>query len=309
MRVYLFLTMGLLCAAAASAEFTFDDQNGTLKLLENGKPVLDYRYETVKPPLGVPAHFARACYIHPLYDLNGKIITQDFPIDHFHHRGVFWAWPECKAAGRPMDVWSLTDVHQHHEEWLTREAGKDKAVVAVRNRWAFDDAPDKAIVREEVRFTVQPADEVGRSVDFDIKISNVSDGPVTFLGAKDKGYGGFCFRPDASKRPLVFTTAQGVSPEDALRFDTPWADVSWKSDGADTGVAIFEHSSNPGYPFPGWIFRHYGFLGASWPHEQEHLVKPGESFQLRYRLYIHNGDAEKGQVARHFADFLNTAQR
>jgi len=308
MAIRLGVMVGLLFSVAAMAEFTFEDRDGSLTLLENGKPVYSYRYEMVAPPQGVPAHFSRSCYIHPLYDLNGNVITQDFPIDHFHHRGVFWAWPECKAGERPMDVWALGNVRQRHEEWLARETGTDRAVMAVRNRWAFDADPEKAVVREEVRITAFPSGETGRPLDFDIRLTNVSGDSVTFLGAKNKGYGGFCFRPDAKNKPFVFTTAKGVCPEDALQFDTPWADVSWAKEGG-AGVAIFEHPSNPGYPFPGWIFRHYAFLGASWPHEQEHVLKPGESFQLRYRLYIHAGDAEKGEVERSFRDYTATVER
>ena len=307
------LTVFLVGGLSAFAEFKIEDNNAALTVLENGKPVLVYNYQRVAPPPGVPDHFGRACYIHPLYGLDGEVMTQDFPGDHFHHRGVFWAWPECQVGGRRMDVWALEDVRQHHEKWLAREAGPDKAEIGAQNFWAFDDAPDKPQVREEIRFVVHQADDKGRAIDFDLKLTpeaasyrpaadNVTDRVVTFLGAKDKGYGGFCFRPDAKHVPFTFTTAKGVCEKDALSFETPWADVSWKTkaDGGLAGVAIFENPKNPGYPFPGWIFRHYGFLGASWPHEQEHLVKPGESFELRYRLYIHRGSAEEAKVAGAF---------
>ncbi|UCF15923.1 MAG: PmoA family protein, partial [Phycisphaerales bacterium] len=36
--------------------------------------------------------YTRANYIHPLYGLDGQVLTEDFPRDHPHHRGVFWAW-------------------------------------------------------------------------------------------------------------------------------------------------------------------------------------------------------------------------
>ncbi len=297
-------------AGAAFAQFRFEDNKASLTILEKDKPVLVYNYEPVKAPDGVPPNFTRACYIHPLYGLDGEIMTQDFPIDHFHHRGVFWAWPECKVGDRRMDDWALADVHQHQKKWITKKAGPDKAEVAVENFWAFDDAPDKAQIKEDVAFTVLPADATGRAIDFDLKLTNVSDQVVTFLGAKNKGYGGFCLRPDAKRLPMTFTTASGVCKEDALRFDTPWADVSFQvhPKGPYSGVAIFEHPKDPGFPFPGWIFRHYGFLGASWPHEQEHTLKPGESFELLYRLYIHRGTAEEAGVDSKFDQYLSAVK-
>ncbi|MCE5335074.1 MAG: PmoA family protein, partial [Desulfobacteraceae bacterium] len=116
--------------------------------------------------------------------------------------------------------------------------------------------------------------------------------------------GGLCYRPDAHRMPFTFTTAKGVSPEDVLRLDAAWADVSFSNGkGGTSGVSIFQHPDNPGYPFPGWIFRHYGFLGASWPHEQTHKLAPNESFLLKYRMYVHKGGAADAKVAEKFASF------
>ena len=305
-------TVVLVCLGlGASAEFSLKDDNAHLALLENGKPVLVYNYARVAPPGKVPEHFGRACYIHPLYGLDGDVLTEDFPVDHYHHRGVFWAWPECKVGERRLNVWEMPDAHQHHEKWLVREAGADKAEIGMQDFWSFDDAPDKPMVREEIRFTVLPANDKGRTIDFYLKLTNVSTETVTFLGAKGKGYGGLCVRPDAGRLPFTFTTASGVCKDDALSFDTAWADVTSKvkPDGVTSGIAIFEHPKNPGYPFPGWIFRHYGFLGASWPHEKEHALKPSEFFELRYRLFIHRGAAEDANIKQRFEEYTAGARK
>lgn len=298
------LFLCLAVAPLAYGAFTMDDDGKSITIHENGKPVLVYHYTMVDPPKLVPAKFRRSCYIHPLYGLDGEVMTQDFPLDHFHHRGVFWAWPLCKVGEKPMDVWALEGVRQVHEKWLAREAG-ETAQVGVQNVWVYDDAPDQPKVRETIQFTVRPADAQSRIIDFDLKFENVSGEAVTFLGAKDKGYGGFCFRPDAGRKPMTFTAATGVLKEDALRLDTPWADVSYpvKPDGPSSGVAVFEHPSVPGYPFPGWIMRHYSFLGASWPHETSHMLKPGESFTLKYRMLVHRGTAEQANVAELFKKY------
>ena len=307
------LTLVILMAVslAAHAGFKIKDQKGALTILENNTPVLVYHYKPVPAPEGVAANFARACYIHPLYGLDGEILTDDFPADHRHHRGVFWAWPECTADGRRLDPWALKDARQHHEKFLIRKAGADKAVISIRNRWAFDDAPDKAVVREEITFTVLPAADGHRAIDFDMTFTNVSGKTVTFLGAKNKGYGGLCYRPDANtnRLPITFTHTKGVQPqkEDLLRCESPWADLSTqKPSGGTSGVAIFQNAQNPGYPHPGWMMRHYGFLGVSWPHEETYELAPGKSFHLAYRMLIHRGSAEEADVAKCFEAYANT---
>jgi hypothetical protein len=166
----------------------------------------------------------------------------------------------------------------------------DAVTIGVENGWYFDGDPE-AKIRETIHFTVHPSEATHRAIDFTLRFTNVCGRDVVFEGAKDKGYGGFSFRPSAANKPFTFDTAKGVSPEDALSYETPWASIRWNKDGAaePSGVAMFQHPSNPGFPHPGWIFRHYAFLGVCWPHEQTHVLKPGDHFELQYRLLVHHG--------------------
>ena len=320
--------MGIVClclAAIASQHaageavqsgFAFEDDQSALTLLENGQPVLVYRYGTVSPPDQVPEKFRRACYIHPLFGLDGEVMTQDFPFDHRHHRGVFWAWPKTTVGGKLADVWALEGIRPVHESWVEKTAGAAEAVIAVQNIWLYDDAPDKPVVREHVRILVHKAGQDARAIDFLLRFENISGEPIEIRGssAEDKGatkgYGGFCLRPDATRLPMVFTAANGVVPDDALSLETPWCDVSYpvqKGQAAVSGVAIFQHPGNPGFPYPGWILRHYGFLGASYPHTAAHALGPGASLLLRYRILVHRGNAEEAQVADTFKQYEKKA--
>ena len=41
-----------------------------------------------------------------LFDFQGHEITEDFPADHLHHRGVFWAWHQVLVNGKQLgDSW------------------------------------------------------------------------------------------------------------------------------------------------------------------------------------------------------------
>ena len=299
------IAASLCISSPAVAGFTFEDDGTTLTVLEDGEKVLCYNHGRVDPPQGVPERYWRSSYIHPLYGLDGEVMTQDFPPDHYHHRGLYWTWPRCKVGERDMDLWAIAGAHQLFQEWVTREAGQEGAEVAVRNAWLFDDDPQPK-VREDIRFVVHPADNQGRCIDFELVFTNVCEERVLIRGQTTKGYGGFCFRPDATRKPLTFTAAQGVQAQDVLKLDTPWGDVSFRAEpgGPMSGVAIFQHSGNPGYPHPGWIFRHYGFLGASWPHVEGHELPPKASVRLRYRVYVHRGDATAADVAGRFKAYV-----
>lgn len=301
----------LLTAKAPGDGFSIEDSGKFLAVYEDGERILAYRYTRVDPPEGVPEKYWRMSYIHPLYGLDGDVLTQDFPDDHYHHRGLYWTWPECTAGGRRMDVWLVDGVRQAFDKWIAREATKDAAKIAVENVWVFDDDPEPK-VREHIEIVVHAADDLGRAMDFHLQFTNVCDEVVTVRGTPDgnKGYGGLCYRPDKARKPMSFTTAQGAIDKDQTEFDTPWADCTSQvqPDGPTSGVAIFQHPANPGYPHRGWLFRHYGFLGASYPHNETITLNPGDSFELRYRVYVHRGDAAAGKVAEQYASYTEAAK-
>ncbi|MBX7257117.1 MAG: PmoA family protein [Candidatus Hydrogenedentes bacterium] len=298
-------------AAAAASDFAIQENPQGVTLTDKGKPVLVFNAAEVKPPEGVDQKFRRGCYIHPLYDLDGNVITQDFPKDHFHHRGVFWAWPNCHVGDRKLNVWELVDARPVFEKWTEKGVSGDTATFAVENGWYFD-GDSTPIIREHIRFVVHPVKKKHRDIDFELTFENVAGDAVTFQGSPvdKKGYGGFCFRPDDAFKPFTFTAISGLIAEDALSCPTPWADIAWKNPKSNRteGVAVFQHPSNPGFPHPGWIMRHYAFLGASWPQNDPYTLKPGESFTLRYRLVIHKGDATKAKLGSLFEDYQKSAK-
>jgi hypothetical protein len=300
----------ILLAPLAAAQVTAEDKNGAITVKEGDNPVLVYHYKMVEPPRIVPDRYARLGYIHPLYGLDGEVLTQDFPLDHFHHRGVFWAWPDSDIGGKRIDVWALDGAREVHTSDMRHEVNAENGSFTMENAWVLDDDPETAIIRETVTVQPHPEQNDARAIDITLTFENVSDEVFTLRGATtdDKGYGGFCFRPDATRRPMHFTTDDGpiADEDDQLEYETPWMDVSFSTERKGetlSGVAIFQHPGNPGYPHDGWIARHYGFLGQSWPHRDPYEMKPGDEVTLRYRLYIHRGDAEAAEVAEAYAAY------
>ncbi len=302
--VVVMLATGVMTASRAS--FQLEDTGTALRVSENHVPVLVYHYAPVSPPQGVDARYTRGCYIHPLYGLDGDVLSQDFPSDHRHHRGLYWSWPYWKILGRRADTWLATETKQRHEKWLKREVAADHVTLGVQNHWIFQDVPDRPLVREQITFRVTAARPNHRVIDFRLVFTNISGAPITIQPKDYKGYGGFCFRPDATRAPLFFTTALGPLPEDALSCASPWADVSSaiKPGGPVSGMAIFQNPGNPDYPCNGWLLRHYGYLGACWPHTKTVSLAENATLTLRYRVLLHRGSALEADVAgqfRHYA--------
>ena len=88
---------------------------------EGGTRVLFYQAERKALPDG---RAARSNYFHPLYDLDGNVLTEDFPDDHIHHRGIFWAWHQVRINGTAVQdqwvnrdsFWTLQDARSESDD-------------------------------------------------------------------------------------------------------------------------------------------------------------------------------------------------
>jgi hypothetical protein len=305
------LALCLLClsppAQAAEKEqlpsFRFEKAEGKyLRLFEGDKPVLTYNYGMLLKE-GVPEDRRRSCYIHPVYGLDGEVLTDDFPADHFHHRGLCWVWPRVIVGGKEYDLWDLRGVEQRFERWLGEKVGTRSAAFGAASGWYVG---DEKIVGETVWVRVLRAAENGRAIDVMLTLDATKE-PVTISGREPvKGYGGFSFR-FAPREETVLTTPAGKESKDSDLKGHAWADLSAKFAGRDTlsGVAIFDNARNLAFP-NGWTLRHYGFLGVAWPGLKMYTLKPGEPLTLRYRVWIHSGGAGEGDVAPAYAAYAKT---
>lgn len=291
------------------AAFSFDDDGKRLLVSENDRPVFAYQYSRVDAPKGMDPELSRSNYIHPVYGIDGEILTEDFPKDHPHHRGIYWTWPVVSVDGKTADPWALTGARQLFREWIRKEAETDGALLAFRGDWRFD-GETEPFVTEEIEIRVHPAKTETRAIDFTVRLENVHEKPVSFSGRPRTGYGGFNIRPLGNSAGKTITTAGGKLDADSLDDESPWADFSSvvSEDGAVAGIALFQHPENPDYPHPGWILRHYGFLGHAWPHRKPRTLDPGETVTLRYRVLIHRGNAETAAVASEFEKFTKTSK-
>lgn len=307
------LVLVALAALGGFGAFTLEESPATVTVLEDGAPVMVYQALPGELPRLVAERYRRGCYIHPLYGLDGEVMTEDFPWDHRHHRGLFWAWPDSIVGGRKMDVWTLDDSRQVFVRWVEKSADAEKARLVAESHWVFDDAPDKPLVRETAEMVVHAKSGDTRAMDLVLTFENIGSETITIRGATtdNKGYGGLCYRPDSARKPMHFLAAKGPETEDILELASPWADVSFAvAPDADkqSGLAIFQHPSLPGYPHPGWIFRHYGFLGQSWPHTTPYDLAPGAAITLKYRVLLHRGTAAAAGVPALFDAYLKEQQ-
>lgn len=284
----------------ATSDSPLSDAKRVLTVWNNG-PVLDYRYGD-QLPAGLDAKQVRSCYIHPLYSLDGEPLTSDFPADHLHHHGLFWTWPAVVVRGAATQTWHPAEpsLRQHFVKWVEREVTGAGARLVVENTWKLGEAED--VAEETVSFFVHGASRFGRAIDVEIVLRPLG-GPLELRGAAEdnKGYGGLCFRGASILDGAVLTTDEGVLEADSTGRPFRWADLSTPS----LGVAVFVSPDHPGYPLA-WLVRnsYAGVINPCWPGLAGAVLPPDVPVSLRYRIYVHRGDAAAGQVKEAFEAFL-----
>jgi len=267
----------------------------SLGLWDGSAPVFVYNHGVVIPPNG-QASQGRGCYFHPVYGLDGEVLTDDFPKDHVYHRGMYWAWPHIKLGDTEYELWTINKgLKQEFEKWLVQEADSQGARLGVQNVWTTADRP---IVREVVQVHVHPVSDGGRAIDVELSWTPI-DQPLTLWGAEGKSYGGFNFRfgpkarttitvPEHLSYPDGRHVPAGRANEDLVVTRLPWIDFTdeFLGQGRLSGASIFVHPQHRNFP-PTWMARHYGLVSIGWPGVEPQTFPANQPIECRYRIWIH----------------------
>lgn len=283
------LALAFLIGAAAwpeeSGKFAWKRlDGGRLELSEGGKPVLVYN---VDPQLkaGAPENRRRCCYIFPIYTPGGVSMLDDFPPDHWHHRGLFWAWPVVERAGKTYDLWMTMSVKDETASAPVLSGGATGRLEA-HNVWRID---GRDVVRERMELTAHPTSGTSRDLAVDL-IWEAIDAPVTIKGSRETGksYGGFSAR-FAAREDTVLRADGDVLEKDEDVTPHRWAELEGVYGGKKAVLRITPGANDPGAPYQ-WCLRKYGFVGVSFPGRTEtadgYTIEPGKPLHLTFRVQV-----------------------
>ena len=273
---------------------------------ENCRPVLKYQRDATS----WDGRWERAHYVHPLYDFDGNVLTEDFPEDHPHHRGVFWGWHQIWIGDhRVGDGWSTKQF-----EWDVRSIKvirfTDKSAALLTQvkwkspLWKNDVGVKKPFVDETTLIRVYPSQQNSQRIDFEIRLRALEENLRIGGSENVKGYGGFSIRMSLPENILFQGPAGRVVPQRTAVEAGTWVDVT-ESDGSaqSTGVAILCHPSHPVFP-PSWILRNARSMqNVAYPGRHPIPLSTNTDLVLRYRLVLHRGRVEPATVESWQAEF------
>jgi len=270
-----------------------DAGNGQYLITDSGNAVLRYNYATVEPgavlnsvaPGNRKYAVARSDYIHPLWGPHGEELTRDWPVEHPHHRGIYWAWPEVGWKGQRGDLHALQVVFARPTGRCVTTGGPLFAQVDAENVWKWQDREE--IVRERAIIRAWRHTTQGRLLDLEFHFTALRE-PVLLARRGSDLYGGLNIRFAAVKEQKI---CKLVAPADAKPRPS-WADLSGDFPGAASpaGVSILQHRANPDYPGD-WIeYPELNWLQPTFPAAgTRYALESGRTLALRFRLWIHPG--------------------
>ncbi|MDR1383737.1 MAG: PmoA family protein [Planctomycetaceae bacterium] len=306
--------------AQTSFEVKTDSETGQWLILEDGKPVLQYNYAVVPLPDGYLEKISQGSrkwaiprndYIHPLYDFDGEPITKDWSVDHPHHRGIYWGWPELQYKGQTADLHALQKVFAHPTGKIDFAVKDGNAVLSAVNDWKWEEKEQRAndqsetIAQETTVITVFPKDKEGRKINIEIHIEAVKDG-ITLARRGTKHYGGFSIRMQPLPEWTMFDFSEKAA--DKRSVSPSWVGATWKNPKSDgrTELTVFEKTTNPDYPGDQSNIKDINWLQPTFPKSgTRYPLVRDKPLDLRYQLWIHNADSADDARKEAWKNFQN----
>jgi hypothetical protein len=277
--------------------------DGELTIRSGEKNLLRYNYKTVYPPAGIDTAFKRSAFIHPLWTPHGQVLTRIQAPDHYHHYGIWNPWTHVLFEGDTVDFWNLKSRKG------TVRFGKFVSVVsgpvyaefsALHEHVAFKkDGREKVALNELQTVRVyKPEDNANYYlVDITIDLKCASESPFLILEYR---YGGLGWRATEkwNKDNSEVLTSEGKSRKDADGTTAKWFIVQGALDNDYGGAAIMSYPSNYNYPEPLRIWPENSNNGEMFAmfaptKTKDWLLKPGETYTLKYRFVVFNGHLTK----------------
>lgn len=285
----------------SSAQVRMQKKEGGFLFTENNENVLFYQREQKNQE----GKHERCNYIHPLWGIDGSVLTEDFPADHLHHRGIFWAWHQVWIGDKRIgDTWEIKDFGQQVTdiEYAARENGiaELKTEVQWKSSLGKSQGVGKPYLKENTKITIHPKKGNYRKIDFEIQLLSLVENLKIGGSADEKGYSGFSVRM-VLPGDVTFSGPGGeITPENTAVKSSGYVNVSGsvgknKSSG---GIVIVDNPDNPGYPQK-WILRKKNSMqNAAYPGNTLIPVSTKNPLVLKYSLIVYSGKMSDKKIRK-----------
>lgn len=283
----------------------------SLAFSSRGRAIADYvGGRGMLPSADIKPIFQRGGYLHPVRTPSGRAVTGDYPPDHRHHHGIWFAWTRTTFQGREPDFWNMGDAKGRVEFEALADSweGAIHAGFSARHRYVdLTSGAPIVVLREEwtTRVFDAPPAAPGFLVDVEVSQTNVTGAP---LGLPEYHYGGMAVRGAPEFVPLdtvVFLTSEGKNRTTGDAAPSRWAAMAAPVNGAIAGIAMLAHSSNFRAPEPMRIHPTDPYMCYVPSKTGAWEIPTKGTHRARYRFVAFDGPPDAAELERLWRDFTD----
>ncbi|HMG33745.1 MAG TPA: PmoA family protein [Blastocatellia bacterium] len=307
-------TVRELKTAEAGSQVQLSAANNQLIVSASGHKIFAYQTEGQLPSPDIKPIFKRGGYIHPVYTPSGRIVTDDYPPDHFHHHGIWFAWTKTEFKGRHPDFWNMGDGTGRVEFVSVDDSWSGPVHAGFKSRTRYVDVDtDAPVIALNEQWLVRVYN-VGQGEKpyamFDL-VSSQNCATSDALILPEYRYGGVGLRGNRqwlSKDNCDFLTSEGKDRNNGHSTRARWCHMGGRIDGQLAGIAVLDHPSNFRSPQPMRINPDQPFFCYAPSQMGQWQISPGTVYVSRYRFVVYDGSPDKSELDRMWEDFANPPQ-
>jgi hypothetical protein len=317
-----------LTAAGKGPDFIAAKKDGdVLKFTAGGAPFFSYQMAPGPVPEGVSPIYSHGAYLHPVFGPGGKLVTGDFPPDHRHQRGIFFAWTHTEFEGHQPDFWNMGkgDAKADAKENPVGKLLAEVRFASLEKSWGgpvhggfvgrhrfIDHAaePAKDALHETWEMTAYRVNAGRTPVNVMDLISTQTCASASPVKLPKYHYGGLGVRGNALWDPVDKVTMFTSNGDDRAKGDATkakWVHIGGDVDGAPTGMAVLIHPSNFRFPQPLRLNPKNPQLCVAPSQDGDWEIAPGKPYVSRYRIIVADGKADAALLESLWADYAEPA--
>lgn len=304
-------------AARRDPRAKVNDDGRSLQVFVAGKPVLRYHTGVRQAPEGISSVYNRSGYIHPVFDPDGREVTDDFAPDHAHQHALFFAWVNTSYRGKKIDFWNQKgrtgDIR--HAEVIAKESGDVFARFHVRQKH-FDISENEngaAVIDEQWLVTVYVVDS-HFVFDFVSTQELIGDQPLII---NEYHYGGFALRgnrnwlvgkergAEKEDSEADILTSEGFERVKGNHSRPQWTSMFGKIAGKHSSITVIDHPGNFRHPQPVRLHPTKPYFCQAPMVLGEFKLTPNSDYISRYRIIVSSEKPNTEFLNRCRADYAN----
>ncbi|RYE53690.1 MAG: hypothetical protein EOP48_13870 [Sphingobacteriales bacterium] len=282
-----------------------------IKFSIKNKQVIGFQTGNRQVPDGIEPVYLRGGYIHPVLSPSGLQVSDDFPLNHKHHHGVWTAWTKTRFEGRSPDFWNMADNTGTIVLEKINEVNDGIVFGSLKSTNAYYDktvSPNKKVLREDWDikiFNIENAVKSYYLFDIELKQQCTSPDPLELIKYT---YGGLGFRGNwlwNGEGKTYFLTSEGKDRNKGDTTTANWVRISGRIGDKLTGVTVLSHPDNFRSPQPIRIHQKEPFFCFAPPQQGNFTIKPGETYTARYRFIVYDGEPDQNFINQLWNDYAD----